>query len=117
MVRPVAGGLQVAQHRHHPLASRERLLDEEVLDPAVLAAAQQDDVGVLDAAAGAADLLVVGDHRARRLVVHDEAQVGLVVAHPERARGDDRLDLVAEQPVLGGDPRIGLVLAAVRRPR
>ena len=105
---------ELAQHCRHPLAVRERLLDEEVLDPAVLAASEQDDVGVLDAAAGAPDLLVVGDDRTRRLVVHDEAQVGLVVSHPERAGGDDRLDLVAEQPVLGGDAVLGLVLAAVR---
>ena len=113
----LAGGLELAEHRRDALAIRERLLDEEVLDPAVLAAAQQHDVGVLDAAAGAADLLVVGDDRARRLVVHDERQVGLVVAHPERAGGDDRLDLVAEQPVLGGDPLLGLLLAAVGAPR
>ena len=100
-----------------PLARRERLLDEEVLDPAVLAAAQQHDVGVLDAAPGAADLLVVGDDRAGRLVVHDERQVGLVVAHPERAGGDDGLDLVAQQPLLGGDPLVGLLLAAVGQRR
>ena len=77
--------------------------DEEVLDAAVLGAAQQDDLGVVDAAAGAADLLVVGDHRAGRLVVDDPAEVGLVVAHAERARGDDRLDVVAQQPLLDGD--------------
>ena len=57
--------LEVVEHRGDPLARRERLLDEEVLDPAVLDAAQQDHVGVLDAAAGAADLLVVGHDRAR----------------------------------------------------
>ncbi len=66
-----------------------------------------------DAAAGAADLLVVGDHRPGRLVVHDEGQVALVVAHAERAGGNHRLDLVAEQPVLGVDPVAGLLLAAV----
>ena len=53
--------------------------------PAVLAAAQQDDVGVIDAAARAADLLVVGDDRARRLVVHDEAS-GRPCRSPSRAR-------------------------------
>jgi hypothetical protein len=95
------------------LAARERLLDEEVLDPAVLAAAQQHDLGVLDRAPGAADLLVVGDDAARRLVVDDEAEVGLVVAHPERAGGDDRLEVVAEQPLLDLDAGVGRAVPAV----
>src|SRR5580704_4259492 len=109
----LAGGFEFREHRGYPLAVGKRLLDEEVLDPAVLAAPQQDDVGVFDAAAGATDLLVVGDDRPGRLVVHDERQVGLVVAHAKRARGDHRLDLVAEQPVLGVDPVAGLLFAAV----
>ena len=104
---------RASEYRDHPLAVGKRLLDEEVLDPAVLAAPQQDDVGVFDPAAGATDLLVVGDDRSGGLVVHDERQVGLVVAHAERARGDHRLDVVAEQPVLGVDPVAGLLLAAV----
>ena len=62
---------------------------------------------------GAADLLVVGDHRARRLVVHDEAEVGLVVAHAERARGHDGLELVAQQPLLDVHAPLGVDLAAV----
>ena len=62
---------------------------------------------------GAADLLVVGDHGAGRLVVHDEAEVGLVVAHPERAGGDDGLEVVAQQPVLDGERSLGRALAAV----
>jgi len=45
--------------------------------------------------------------------VHDEGQVRLVVAHAQRAGGDDRLELVAQQPALGLDPRVGLLLAAV----
>jgi hypothetical protein len=104
-------------HRRDLLLRRERLLDEEVLDAAVLGAAQQDHLGVLDAAAGAADLLVVGDDRAGRLVVHDELQVRLVVAHPQRAGRDERLDVVAQQPLLGGDPPLGLLLAAVGQRR
>ena len=108
-----ARGLELVEHRADALARRERLLDEEVLDAAVLAAAQQDHVGVIDAAPGAADLLVVGHHRAGRLEVHDEGQVGLVVAHAERAGGDHGLDLVAQQALLGGDPLLGLLLAAV----
>ena len=105
--------VEVLEHAVDELAARERLLDEEVLDAAVLGAAQQHDLGALDRAAGAADLLVVGDDRAGRLVVHDEAEVGLVVAHPERARGDDALQVVGEQPVLDGDPPLGLDLARV----
>ena len=45
-------------------------------------------------AAGPADLLVVGDRRAGRLVVDDEGEVGLVEAHAERRGGDDDLELV-----------------------
>ena len=47
-----------------------------------------------------ADLLVVGDRRARPLVVDDEAQVRLVEAHPERDGGDQRLHLVGDERVL-----------------
>ena len=89
-------------------AIRERLLDEEVLDALVLAAAEQHDVRVLDAAARAPDLLVVGHDRAWGLVMHDEGQVGLVVAHPQRAGGDHRLDFVAQQTFLGRDPVVSI---------
>ena len=61
---------------------------------------QHDPVGVLDRATGPADLLVVGDGRAGPLVVDDEAEVGLVEAHPERDRRDERLHLVRDQGVL-----------------
>ncbi len=64
-------------------------------------------------AAGAADLLVVGDRRARALEVDDEAEVGLVVAHAEGAGRDDALDLVAEQHPLDPDPVVGFDLAGV----
>ena len=46
--------------------------------------------------------------------MHDESQVGLVVAHPERAGRDDGLDVVAQQAVLRRDPILSLLLAAVR---
>ena len=62
---------------------------------------QQQHLGVLHAAAGAADLLVVGDRGGRRAEVHDEAEVGLVEAHAERGRGDQRLDPVGQQVLLG----------------
>ena len=108
-----AAVLQRFEHRVDALLRRERLLDEEVLDPAVLGAAQQHHVGAVDRAPRAADLLVVGDDRSGRLVVHDEAEVGLVVAHAQRARRDHALELVAEQLLLGRDPRRGVHLAAV----
>ena len=67
----------------------------------------------LERAAGPADLLVVGDRRARALVVDDEREVGLVEAHAERGGGDDGLDLVGEQRVLDYDAVVVLALAAV----
>ena len=48
------------------------------------------------------------------LVVDDEAEVGLVEAHPERDRGDERLDLVGEQRVL---ERLALARSSGRRCR
>jgi hypothetical protein len=51
--------------------------------------------------------------RAGRLVMDDEAEIGLVIAHPERAGGDDRLDVVGEQPGLGGHARLAVLVAAV----
>jgi hypothetical protein len=80
----------------------------------VLGAAQEHDVGVLDAAPGAPDLLVVRDDGPGRLEVHDEPEVGLVVAHAQRARRDHGLHAVAEQPLLDGDALLGRDLAAVR---
>ena len=68
---------------------------------------------MIDGPARAAHLLVIGDDRARGLIVHDKSQVGLVVAHPERAGRDDGLDLVAQQALLGHDPILSLLLAAV----
>ena len=67
----------------------------------VLGAAQQHADRRVERAAGSADLLVVGDRRARRLEVDHEREVGLVVAHAERRRGDERLDLVGLQLRLG----------------
>ena len=108
-----ADGLEVLEHAVDDLTPRERLLDEEVLDALVLGATQQHDLGAIDAAARAAHLLVVGDDRARRLVVHHEAEVGLVIAHAKGAGRHDRLELVAQQPVLDVDAALGLDLAAV----
>ncbi len=68
---------------------------------------------MIDAAPRAADLLVVGHHRSRRLVVHDKGEIGLVIAHAQRARGTDRLDLVGQQSILGRDAVGGVLVAAV----
>ena len=46
------------------------------------------------------DLLVVGDRRRRRAEMDAEREIGFVVAHAERGRRDQRLDLVAPQPSL-----------------
>ena len=114
VVRPLATGhLEFAEHGVDTFAIRERLLDEEVLDALVLAAAEQHDVRVLDAAARAPDLLVVGHDRAWGLVMHDEGQVGLVVAHPQRAGRHHRFDFVAQQTFLGRDPVVRFLFARV----
>ena len=39
------------------------------------------------------------DDRRRRLVVHDEPEIRLVIAHAESRGGDQRLDLVSQQPI------------------
>ena len=72
-----------------------------------------DDVGPVHAPAGPADLLVVGDRRLRGAQVHDEAQVGLVEAHAQRAGGHQRLDLIPEQGGLGRLALGMVVLAGV----
>ena len=57
-------------------------------------------VGGLAVAARAAGLLIVRLDRARKVVVHDEAQVVLVDAEPERVGRDHRDDLVRHERVL-----------------
>jgi hypothetical protein len=75
----------------------------------------------LSVARPATDLLVVGDGRTGRAQVHHEAQVGFVEAHAQRARGDQGLDAVGQQRVLGldalgrvGAPRVGPHVVAGR---
>jgi hypothetical protein len=70
-------------------------------------------VRLVDAAPGAPDLLVVRDRRRRRLVVDDEPEVRLVVAHAERRGRHDRLDVVGQQPPLGLHPLLVGDLARV----
>ena len=79
----------------------------------LLTAGQQHHLGVVDAAPGPADLLVVGDRRLRRAEVHHEAEVGLVEPHAQGAGGDQRLDPVGEQVLLRLQPPGLVVLAAV----
>ena len=67
-----------------------------------------------DPAAGAADLLVVGDRRLRRPQVDDEAQ-RRVEAHAERGRRDQGLDPPRDQVVLEREALGGLGLPGVRR--
>ena len=86
--------LQRAQDigRLPPASGTRSRMKQSVMSDLFLAA-EQHAVGGVERAAGAAHLLVVGDDRAGRLVVDDEGQVGLVVAHAERGRRDQRLDL------------------------
>ena len=49
-----------------------------------------------------ADLLVVRHRRRRRADVHDVGQPGVVVAHPQRRRGDDAVEATLVQVVLDG---------------
>ena len=88
---------------------RHRRGREVVPDLAVLGRGQQQHVGALGGATGPADLLVVGDRRRGRAEVHHEAEVGLVEAHAQRARRDQRLDLVVAQGPLELEPvgRVG----------
>jgi hypothetical protein len=64
-------------------------------------------------APGTSHLLVVVHHRARHLVVDDEGQVGLVVAHAQGRRCNQRLHLVVEQRLLQRFPALAR-LAGVR---
>ena len=46
--------------------------------------------------------------------MHDEAEIALVEAHPQRNGGDERLDVVSEQAFLERQALLGLQLAVVR---
>ena len=45
--------------------------------------------------------------------MHDEAEVGLVVAHARARSCDDRLQVVGQQPLLSLNKLVGLDLSAV----
>ncbi|CAM5653501.1 hypothetical protein SALBM135S_01780 [Streptomyces alboniger] len=91
---------------------RERRIGEVAPDGLVLPAGKEQYVGVLDATARAPDLLVVRDRRGRRAEVDHEAQVGLVEAHAERRRRDQRLDAVLLEVGLGLEP-VGVLVRPV----
>ena len=81
---------------HLPLG-RECRLSEVFVDVIIFLARQQHAVSNWDGPPGSADLLVVGHHIAWRLVVNDECQVRLVVAHAQRCGRDQALDFIGEQ--------------------
>ena len=102
--------LDDVEHRFDQRARGERSRVEVVPDGAIFVAGKEHDVRGEDGAPGPPDGLVVRDRRRRRLVVHDEREVGLVVAHRERGRRDDDLELVGPQRGLDALPfgRLGL---------
>ena len=65
---------------------------------------QQQAVGILSIAAGAADLLIVRLDRAGRSQVGNGAHVGAVNAHAKGVGGDDNLDSVFDKGALNGVP-------------
>ena len=83
---------------------RERGLDEVVLDLAVFASHQQDSLRLGEIAAGSAHLLIVGDGRPGTLVVDDEPQVGLVVAHAQRRGRHHDLDGIGGEGLFDLEP-------------
>ena len=99
--------------RFGDLTRRERGGDEEVLDVAVLKAAEQHGLCLAQGPSRAPNLLVVGDDRAGRLIVHDEPEVRLVVAHTERLCGHHRLHVVREQAALDLEALLVGCVAAV----
>ena len=95
------------------VALRECRLDEPVIDPCLLVAAQEHPSCRLDGTACPADLLVVMHDRSRHLIVDHEGEVGFVIPHPERGRGDEGLDLVGKEHLLAADSLGSLVSGVV----
>jgi len=93
-----------AQNLGRLLGRRKRRPDEIVRDLIVLCARHEDALRLLDCAPGAADLLVVVDHRSGPLEVNHKAEIGFIEAHAQRDRRDKRLHLVGQQPVLQFQP-------------
>ena len=109
------GPVERGEHGVDVVGGREGGLDEPQQDVGVFPPAQQHGVAGVEGAAGAADLLVVADRRARHLEVDDEAEVGLVVPHPERGGGHEHLELVGQQAFLEPFTFLRVGGAGVRR--
>ena len=105
-------GRQRLERLAHQLLAWERQRGEVGPDVAVLGRGQQHHGGLVGAAAGAADLLVVGDRRLRRPHVDHEAE-RRVEPHAERAGGDQRLDPAGGEVLLEDGALGGLGLAGV----
>ena len=82
-------------------------------DVGILAPREQQHVGALGGTAGAADLLVVGNRRGRSTEMDHEAEVRLVESHAERARGDQRFELVVLELTLQLFALVGVRTAGV----
>ena len=88
---------QRPQYRSHPLLPGKGCSSEVLMDVFVLGAGHQNSGGVVNASAGATDLLVIRDDGTRRLVMDDETEIRLVVPHAESRGRDQRLYLVSQQ--------------------
>ena len=95
-----SGRLDRVADRLQVLAVDPARAAEEAADRFVLGPVEEDRLGGLAVAPGAADLLVVGVDRVRRPGVEDEAHVRLVDPHAEGGGRDDHLDLVGHEAVL-----------------
>ncbi len=72
-------------------------LEEELVRLRVDVRVKQDRARRRAVTPGASDLLVVALHRRGQRGMQDGANVGLVDAHAERRRGDDRVELASEK--------------------
>ena len=119
---PVVDGVaslaqQFAVHGAHDVALGIRLLDEELLQLAVGGAVEEDALGRLAVASGAARLLVVLLEAAGEVVMDHPADVREVDAHAERGRGDDRLQPSRGEALVDALPRVAVDGAVIRRRR
>lgn len=71
--------------------------DEPVSNTLLLLAAEQNAIGGVEGSSGPTDLLVIGNDRARHLIVDHERQIRLVITHAQSGCGDKRLDLIIQQ--------------------
>jgi hypothetical protein len=93
---------QCRQHARQLGLGEAAPAQEEVLHRAVAPLVEQHAARGQAVAAGTARLLVVGVQAGRHLVMHDEAQVGLVDAHAEGVGGDHHAGAALHEGVLCG---------------